>query len=45
MNLGEDVNKLYRETMDEVLRNLMERTQKLLQKFKEEAKKNRMKLK
>jgi len=41
--LGENIDKLYRDTLDEVLRNLKIKSQKLLQKFKEEAKKNRIK--
>jgi hypothetical protein len=42
--LGEDVDKLYRETMQEIIGNLKIRTEKILKILKEEAKKNRLKL-
>jgi hypothetical protein len=42
--LGEDVDKLYRETMQEIIGNLKIRTEKILKRLREEAKKNRLKL-
>jgi len=42
--LGEDVDKLYRETMREIVENLKTRTEKMLKLLKEEAKKNRLRL-
>jgi hypothetical protein len=42
--LGEDVDKLYRETMREIVENLKTRTEKMIKLLKEEAKKNRLRL-
>ncbi|HET9008593.1 MAG TPA: hypothetical protein VFN17_00515 [Nitrosarchaeum sp.] len=42
--MGEDVDKLYRETMQEIIGNLKIRTEKILKILREEAKKNRLKL-